>query len=121
MEESTRILWVKYDLFHYILFSKKVWCIKAKATRIQRAMVRNINLISPVLSSILVFESTDDLDLPGRGGLSGTIVGTAMAPAVMLTMSHSEIRTDILAATHINVALKHMAGPRSAIGRAPDS
>ena len=45
-----------------------------------------------MLSSILVLESTEDFDFPGRGGLRGTIVGTAIAPAVMAMLSfHAEI------------------------------
>ena len=48
-------------------------------------------MYSPVLSSILVLESTDVFDFPGRGGLRGTMVGTAIDPAVMVTKScHTE-------------------------------
>lgn len=51
-------------------------------------MLKNTVCYSPVLSSIFVFESMDVLDFPGIGGLSGTIVGTAIDPAVILLYSY---------------------------------
>ena len=38
----------------------------------------------PVRSSTLVLVSMSDLNLPMTGGLKGTMVGTATAPAVIL-------------------------------------
>lgn len=66
-------------------FPKEELLALARSYLPQKMCYYYIEIYLPVLSSIFVLESMEVFGLPGIGGRSGTMVGTAIDPAVILS------------------------------------
>lgn len=60
------------------------------ATNVQYNYKLQLKPYIPIDSSILVLESTDSFDRPGRGVLMGIMAGTGIDPAVILLLKDKD-------------------------------
>lgn len=61
-------------------------CVMLYATNVEYKDEFQLKPYIPIDSSILVLESIDSLDRPGRGVLMGIMAGTGIDPAVILLL-----------------------------------
>lgn len=67
-----------------------IGCVMFHATNVQYKYKFQLKPYIPIDSSILVLESTDSFEWPGRGVLMGIMAGTGIDPAVILLLKDKD-------------------------------